>query len=58
MLSVKPDEIVFCIVGSTQYSDKEFSERRHEFEAKKPIFESVYIDEKYQKEMKYRVVVI
>ena len=58
MISVKPDEIVFCIAGSTQYSDKEFSERRHEFEAKKPIFESVYFDEKYQKEMKYRVVVI
>ena len=33
-------------------------ERRHDFEAKKPIFESVYKDEKYQKEMKYRVVVI
>lgn len=58
MISVKPDEIVFCIAGSTQHSDKEFSERRHEFEAKKPIFESIYMDAKYQKEMKYRVVII
>jgi len=58
MISVKPDEIVFCFVGSTQHSDKEFSEKRHESESKKPIFESVYLDEKYQKKLKYRVVVI
>lgn len=26
LISVKPDEVVFCIAGNKNYSDKEFSE--------------------------------
>lgn len=58
MISVKPDEIVYCIAGSKNYGDKEFAERRHEFEAITPIAEGVYRSQKYAKIMKYRVVVI
>ena len=58
MISVKPDEVVFCIAGNKNYSDKEFSERRHEFEAKKPLATGTYKSEKYDKIMNYRVVII
>ncbi|MBU1093567.1 MAG: recombinase family protein [Bacillota bacterium] len=58
MISVKPDEVVFCIAGSKNYGDKEFSERRHEFEALTPLAEGSYRSEKYDRIMKYRVVII
>lgn len=58
MISIKPDEVVFCIAGSKNYSDKEFSDRRHEFEVLPAIAEGLYQSEKYDKSMKYRVVVI
>jgi site-specific DNA recombinase len=58
MISVKPDEVVFCIAGNKNYSDKEFSERRHEFETKNPLATGTYKSEKYDKIMNYRVVII
>lgn len=58
MISVKPDEVVFCIAGNKNYSDKEFSERRHEFESKSPLATGTYKSEKYDKIMNYRVVII
>ncbi len=58
MISVKPDEIVFCIAGSKNYSDKEFSEKRHTFEALDPLATGTYHSEKFDKVMHYRVVII
>jgi hypothetical protein len=58
MISVKPDEIVFCIAGSKNYSDKEFSEKRHTFEALDPLATGTYRSEKFDKVMHYRVVII
>lgn len=58
MISVKPDEIVFCIAGNKNYGDKEFSARRHEFEELSPIAEGVFRSQIYEKLMRYKVVVI
>jgi len=58
MISVSPEELVFCIAGEKEYSDEEFARRRAEFAAKRPIFEAVYENPKYKKTMKYRVVII
>lgn len=58
MISVKPDEIIFCVAGTKNYSDKEFSEKRHDFEALDPLAIGVYRSEKYQKVMNYKVVII
>jgi len=58
MISVKRDEIVFCIAGNKNYGDKEFSARRHEFEALSPIAEWVFRSQIYEKLMRYKVVVV
>ncbi|MDD4988074.1 MAG: recombinase family protein [Candidatus Izemoplasmatales bacterium] len=58
MISVKPDEIIYCVAGKKNYSDQEFSEKRHEFVKVSPIAEGVFHCQKYAKDMHYRVVVI
>jgi len=58
MISVKPDEIVFCIAGRKNYSDREFAARRHEFESLPPIAEGVFRSQVYSKSMHYKVVII
>lgn len=58
MISVSPEELIFCIAGDREYSDKEFARRRAEFASKKPLFESSYTHPKYQKTMHYKVVII
>ena len=37
MISVNPNKIVYCIVGTKNYSDDEFKERRFEFIKTEPI---------------------
>ena len=58
MISIKPDEIVFCVAGTKNYGDEEFKEKRHQFSALVPIAEGVYRNQKYDKIMKYKVVII
>jgi len=58
MISVNPNEMVYCISGSKNYTEQEFSEKRKEFIKKEPIATGIYTNEKYNKEMHYRVVVI
>lgn len=58
MISVKPDEIVFCIAGTKNYGDEEFKEKRHQFSSLVPIAEGTYRNQKYDKIMKYKVVII
>jgi hypothetical protein len=55
---VKPENIVFCVAGTKNYTDKEFSENRHTFEALKPLATGTYHNEKYDKIMNYKVVII
>ncbi|MFA7725616.1 MAG: hypothetical protein WCX25_06015 [Candidatus Izemoplasmatales bacterium] len=50
--------MVYCVAGIKNYSDKEFSERRHEFYQLEPIAQGSYYDEKVKKTMDYRVVLI
>jgi DNA invertase Pin-like site-specific DNA recombinase len=58
MISVSPSEMVYCIAGTKNYSDAEFSERRKEFLTIEPIAIGTYYCEKYDKKMNYKVVVI
>ena len=58
MISVSPSEMVYCVAGSKNYSDAEFSERRKDFLTIDPIATGTYYCEKYDKKMNYRVVVI
>jgi hypothetical protein len=58
MISVSPTEMVYCVAGIKNYSDKEFSERRHEFMKLESIASGSYYDEKVKKTMDYRVVLI
>ncbi|MBN2300095.1 MAG: hypothetical protein V3569_00960 [Acholeplasmataceae bacterium] len=37
MISISPNEIVYCIAGIKNYSDDEFKERRFEFIKTEPI---------------------
>jgi len=58
IISVTPENIVFCVAGTKNYTDKEFSENRHTFEALKPLATGTYHNEKYDKIMNYKVVII
>lgn len=58
MISVSPEEVVFCVAGTQNYSDAEFAENRKKFLKQKPIYEGLYHDEKYNKHMNYRVIII
>jgi len=58
MISISPTEMVYCVAGIKKYSDKEFSERRHEFCQLEPIAKGSYFDAKVKKTMDYRVVLI
>ena len=42
MISVSPNEIVYCIAGTKNYSDDEFKERRFEFIKTEPIVVGTY----------------
>ena len=58
MISVSPEEVVFCVAGTQNYSDAEFAENRKKFLKQKPIYEGQYHDEKYNKHMNYSVIII
>lgn len=58
MISISPSEIVYCVTGSRNYTDKEFAEKREEFSKLEPIASGRYYSKKYEKEMTYKVVVI
>jgi len=58
MISVSPEEIVYCVAGTKNYSDAEFSENRNKFLKLKPIYEGHYHDAKYDKFMNYKVIII
>jgi site-specific DNA recombinase len=42
MISVSPNEIVYCIAGTKNYSDNEFKERRFDFLNTEPIVVGTY----------------
>ena len=52
------DEIVYCIAGSTKYTDNEFIEKRNEFLNNQPIYTGIYTDEILKKSMKYTLIII
>jgi len=58
MISVNPGEVVFCVAGTKNYSDTEFSDNRKKFLKLKPIYTGAYYNKKYDKSMDYRVVII
>jgi hypothetical protein len=58
MISVSPNEIVYCIAGTKNYSDNEFKERRFEFLKTEPIIVETYHAPDGLAKMLYRVVVI
>lgn len=58
MISVNPGEVVFCVAWTKNYSDAEFSDNRKKFLKLKPIYTGTYYNEKYDKSMDYRVVII
>ncbi len=58
IISVSPEEVVFCVAGTQNYSDTEFAENRKKFLKLKPFYEGHYIDTKYDKHMNYRVIII
>lgn len=58
MISVSPNEIVYCIAGTKNYSDNELKERRFEFLKTDPIVVETYHTPDGLAKMLYRVVVI
>lgn len=58
MISVSQNEIIYCINVNKQYTDLEFSNKRHEFINQEPIATGSYYDEKYKIDMKYRIILI
>ena len=46
------------VAGTRNYTDKEISENRHTFEVLKPLATGTYHNEKYDKIMNYKVVII
>lgn len=58
MISVNPEEVVFCIAGKKNYSDAEFVQKRQSFLNLSPLATGTYRNEKYQKVMNYRVIII
>ena len=58
MISVSPNEIVYCIAGTKNYSDDEFKNRRFEFLSTEPIIVETYHAPDGLTKMLYRVVVI
>jgi len=58
MISVSSNEIVYCIVGTKNYSDDAFKERRFDFLKNEPIIVETYHAKGSLTKMIYRVVVI
>ncbi len=58
MISISPSEMVYCIAGSKNYTDKEFSERRKEFLKMTPVASGTYHCDKYDKDMEFKVIII
>ena len=58
MISVSPEEVVFCVAGKKNYDDKEFSEKRHDFLKNEPLAEGTYHDKNLKKDINYRIIVI
>lgn len=58
IISISPEEIIFCVAGTKNYNDEEFVSKLSEFIKSQAIAESSYHSEKYNKEMKYKVIII
>ena len=58
IISVDPENLVFCVAGLKNYSDSEFADNRHVFEALPPLATGSFYHEKYDKTMNYKVVII
>ena len=58
MISSSLNEIVYCIAGTKNYSDKEFKERRFDFLKTEPIIVETYHAPDGLAKMLYRVIVI
>lgn len=58
IISVSPEEIIFCVAGTKNYSDEEFVSKLSEFMKSPAIAESTYHNDKYNKDMAYKVIII
>ncbi len=58
MISVSPTEVVYCVAGTKNYSDIEFSDNRRKFLKLRPIYGGTYFNRKYDKTMDYKVIII
>jgi len=58
MISISPEEVVFCVAGKKNYDDKEFTEKRHDFLKNEALAEGSYHNEILNKTINYRVIVI
>jgi site-specific DNA recombinase len=58
MITVSPNEIVYCIAGTKNDSDDEFKERRFDFLKTEPIVVGTYHKADVLTKMKTLVVVI
>lgn len=58
IISVSPEEIIFCVTGTKNYSDSEFVSKISDFMKQVPIEESIYHNDKYSKDMAYKVIII
>lgn len=58
IISVSPNEIVYCVSPNKQHSDTEIIDNRVQYLYLDSIFQGTYYSEKYDKEMNYRVIII
>lgn len=58
IISISPEEIIFCVAGTKNYNDEEFVSKLSEFIKSQAIAESTYHSEKYNKDMLYKVIII
>ena len=58
IISISPEEIIFCVAGTKNYNDEEFVSKLSEFIKSQAIAESIYHNEKYNKNMNYKVIII
>ena len=58
IISISPEEIIFCVAGTKNYNDEEFVSKLSEFIKSQAIAESSYHSVKYNKDINYKVIII
>ena len=58
IISISPEEILFCVAGTKNYNDEEFVSKLSEFIKSQAIAESSYHSDKYNKDIAYKVIII